>query len=128
MSIEQAIKGLDTLGERLRIERERLGWTQDEMASFGAVSCPSQKLYEYSKRTPSLHYLYLVSKAGADDVHAPGTGRRIRRDEHGHVIRSEKTGKIETESSAARAGVLPTPPAPAPPRTHRAARCPTPTS
>lgn len=68
MSIEQAIKGLDTLGERLRIKRERLGWTQDEMASYGAVSCPSQKLYEYGKRAPSLHYLYMVSEAGADAV------------------------------------------------------------
>ena len=68
MSIERAISELGTLGERLRTERERLGWTQDEMAAHGEVSCPSQKLYEYGKRFPSLHYLYRVSEAGADAV------------------------------------------------------------
>ena len=66
MAINSTIRSLATLGERLKAERERLGWSREDMASFGGVSNASQRLYDASDRVPSLTYLLHLAKAGAD--------------------------------------------------------------
>ena len=66
MGINSTIRGLASLGERLKAERTRLGWTREQMAEFGEVSRASQRLYDSSRRVPSLTYLLLLARAGAD--------------------------------------------------------------
>lgn len=77
MAINSTIRSLSTLGDRLKAERERLGWTRENMASFGGVSNASQRLYDGNDRVPSVIYLLQLAKAGADFnylLHAERTG------------------------------------------------------
>lgn len=52
--------------ERLRIERERLGFTQEAFSAIGGVSRRAQANYETSERSPDLNYLCAIAKVGAD--------------------------------------------------------------
>jgi len=51
---------------RLKLERKRLGMTQQDMATAGGVSKSSQVGYEAGARVPDLNYLRRISAAGAD--------------------------------------------------------------
>lgn len=55
-----------TIGSRLRLERERLGLTQDELAKAGGVGRQSQFRFESGQRSPDADYLAAVAKVGAD--------------------------------------------------------------
>lgn len=66
---------LDGIGERLRMERERLKQTQTDFAALGGVSKPSQVRYEHGTRHPDGVYLAKIERAGADLVFIL-TGRR----------------------------------------------------
>lgn len=51
-------------GERLRIERERLGFTQDELASKAGITRRTQVNYESGKRVPDADYLMAIAENG----------------------------------------------------------------
>lgn len=53
---------MDLLGKRLRIERERLGLTQDALG----VAPKTQRFYESGERSPDANYLEAFAKQGAD--------------------------------------------------------------
>lgn len=53
-------------GERLREERERFGWNQEELGQLGGVNRNSQGKYEKGERSPDSGYLCAVAAAGVD--------------------------------------------------------------
>lgn len=55
-----------SFGRRLRLERERLGITQIEMALAGGVKRTTQHLYETDVRVPDINYITRLKDAGAD--------------------------------------------------------------
>ncbi len=55
-----------TFGQRLKFERVRLGFTQDEMAHIGGLTKQAQFNYEQGKRHPDSIYLKNISCAGVD--------------------------------------------------------------
>ncbi len=63
---------IDSIGERLREERERLSLNQSQMAelakSLGAKGATrqSQALYEKGEQSPSAAYIAAISTSGAD--------------------------------------------------------------
>lgn len=54
------------IGERLREERERLGFTQPAFGAIGGVQKLAQLKYEKGERYPAADYLAAVGKVGAD--------------------------------------------------------------
>ncbi|WP_455387574.1 helix-turn-helix domain-containing protein [Petrachloros mirabilis] len=56
----------DGFGERLRAERERLGYTQSDFAELAGVKRVTQYLYETEEGVPNLRYLKAISDAGGD--------------------------------------------------------------
>jgi len=56
------------LGQRLKLERERLGLTQDRLAKLGGVTRASQYLYEHGDRSPKADYLLNVINVGIDPM------------------------------------------------------------
>lgn len=54
------------IGERLREERERLGFTQPAFGTIGGVQKLAQLKYEKGERFPGADYLAAVAKLGAD--------------------------------------------------------------
>jgi len=58
-----------SVGERLREERKRLGFTQAQLADYGEVSRPTQYLYENAERYPSLDYLRKIHERGIDVIY-----------------------------------------------------------
>ncbi|MFS2161141.1 helix-turn-helix domain-containing protein [Pseudomonas sp. Pseusp122] len=57
---------MNTIGERLKLERQRLGLSQDEFSALGGVAANAQRLYESGHRIPRADYLSGISSAGAD--------------------------------------------------------------
>lgn len=57
---------MDTVGERLRAERERLGLSQAALGELGGVQKLAQINYEKDKRKPDSGYLAAVAEAGVD--------------------------------------------------------------
>lgn len=55
-----------TFGHRIKLERTRLGLTQENFAALGGVKRVSQCLYEQDTRVPDLHYLQMLVKHGVD--------------------------------------------------------------
>lgn len=55
-----------TFGQRLRLERVRLGLTQENFASVGGVKRVSQHMYEQDVRVPDLNYLQSLAGHGVD--------------------------------------------------------------
>lgn len=53
---------MDSLGKRIRLERERLGLTQDALG----VAPKTQRFYENGERSPDANYLEAFAKLGAD--------------------------------------------------------------
>lgn len=52
--------------ERLKEERERLGFTQDAFGAIGGVSRRAQANYESGERSPDLSYLAAIERVGVD--------------------------------------------------------------
>ncbi|MEO5347104.1 MAG: helix-turn-helix domain-containing protein [Magnetococcus sp. YQC-9] len=52
--------------DRLKIERKRLGFTQDELAKVGDISKTSYFNYESGSREPSSSFLIAIATAGVD--------------------------------------------------------------
>lgn len=55
-----------TFGHRLKLERTRLGLTQENFAALGGVKRVSQHLYEQDVRVPDLNYLQRLVEHGVD--------------------------------------------------------------
>lgn len=65
----------NTIGERLRAERERLRLSQPELGVLGGVQKLAQINYEKDKRKPDAAYLAAVADAGVDVLYVL-TGQR----------------------------------------------------
>jgi transcriptional regulator with XRE-family HTH domain len=65
-----------TFGERLRLERERLGLTQEQFGEMGGASRLAQFKYEHDQNVPSVEYLEKLSHAKVD-AYFLLTGRRL---------------------------------------------------
>lgn len=61
--------------DRIREERERLGFTQAQFAGIGKVTPRSQQNYETTERKPDADYLAEIAKIGADILYIV-TGQR----------------------------------------------------
>lgn len=57
---------MNDFGRRLRDERERLGFSQEQLGVFGGVKKLAQLNYEKSERKPDIAYLEAIAKAGVD--------------------------------------------------------------
>ncbi|MGF6091100.1 helix-turn-helix domain-containing protein [Pseudomonas sp. 18173] len=63
------------IGERLKEERERLGFNQTEFAAKAGASKNSQYNYEKGERSPDAAYLAAVAEKGVDVLYVV-TGER----------------------------------------------------
>jgi transcriptional regulator with XRE-family HTH domain len=63
------------IGERLKAERERLGFNQTELAAKAGASKNSQYNYEKGERSPDASYLAAVAEQGVDVLYVL-TGER----------------------------------------------------
>lgn len=68
---------METIGARLREERERLGLTQPDFAQKVGVGKGAQINYEQNRRVPDAAYLALAAQMGADALYIL-TGERSR--------------------------------------------------
>lgn len=66
------------IGQRLKEERDRLGYNQTEFAALGGAAKNSQYNYEKGERSPDSEYLAAIAKAGADVLYIV-TGERTPR-------------------------------------------------
>lgn len=57
---------LNTFGERLKSERNRLGLSQEAFAAVGGVKKLAQISYEQGKTLPDIGFMVAVSKIGVD--------------------------------------------------------------
>lgn len=57
---------MESIGSRLRSERERLGYRQPDFAALAGQSKQSQIRYEAGERSPDGDYLAAIAAAGAD--------------------------------------------------------------
>lgn len=74
---------MNTFGDRLKSERERLGMTQPVFAKFGGVLKGAQINYEKGERMPDVSYLVAVAAVGVD-VSYLLTGLRLPPDVAAH--------------------------------------------
>lgn len=58
-----------SFGQRLRSERERLGFNQLDFAELGGIKRSSQILYESGRRVPDVRYLERIKGAGVDLIY-----------------------------------------------------------
>jgi transcriptional regulator with XRE-family HTH domain len=77
LDIRQTFFGgyMDSIGNRLKEERARIGITQEKMALAGGIQKRAQARYEAGERCPDGHYLSLIAELGID-VNYVLTGRR----------------------------------------------------
>jgi len=68
------------IGDRLKEERERLGFNQTELAAKAGASKNSQYNYEKGERSPDASYLAAVADQGVDVLYVV-TGHRSSMDE-----------------------------------------------
>lgn len=64
------------IGNRLREERERLGFSQTDLAALAGASKNSQYNYEKGERSPDTAYLVAVAARGVDVLYVV-TGERV---------------------------------------------------
>lgn len=57
---------MDSIGQRLKDERKRLGYNQTDFAVHGGVQKNAQSNYESDARQPDVAYLAAIAKLGAD--------------------------------------------------------------
>lgn len=63
------------IGDRLKEERQRLGFSQADFAALAGVAKTSQFNYEKGDRSPDAEYLAKVLEAGADVLYIISGGR-----------------------------------------------------
>lgn len=85
------------LGDRLREERERLGFNQTDFAALAGSTRKTQFNYESGERTPDAAYLAAISAAGAD-VSYLVTGKRFRKEVNDKLLAALRLS-IELEPS-----------------------------
>ena len=66
---------MPTISERLREQREALGFTQQALADLCGIAARSQRNYESGERLPDAAYLAAIAAAGADVLYIL-TGQR----------------------------------------------------
>lgn len=66
---------MDSVGDRLKQERERLGLSQRALGEHGGVQANAQGKYEKGDRSPDAAYLAGIAVAGADVLYII-TGRK----------------------------------------------------
>lgn len=76
---------MDTVGERLREERIRIGLSQEELAAVGGLRKLAQLNYEAGTRSPDSAYLLAIESAGVDIVYVL-TGRRVVTDSSAVIL------------------------------------------
>lgn len=69
------MENIFSIGERLREERERLGFNQTDFAALATATRQTQSNYEKGERSPDANYLLAIGAVGAD-VQYILTGRR----------------------------------------------------
>ncbi|WP_227564061.1 XRE family transcriptional regulator [Acinetobacter bereziniae] len=74
-----------SIGQRLREERERLGFTQPSFAELANTTKKSQIDYEKDVTQPKANYLALIADAGADIAYII-TGKRSERSQKSYLI------------------------------------------
>ncbi|KJZ07802.1 hypothetical protein TW85_24720 [Marinomonas sp. S3726] len=67
---------MNDFGGRLREERERLGFSQEQLGAIGGVKKLAQLKYEKGERKPDVGYLSAVEKVGVDYVFVISGKRR----------------------------------------------------
>ena len=67
---------METIGGRLRFERERLALSQPVLAEMCGVTMRSQRNYEKDERLPDAGYLAAATRSGVDVVYVL-TGERL---------------------------------------------------
>jgi transcriptional regulator with XRE-family HTH domain len=82
---------MDTIGERLREERERLDFNQVAFGAIGGVAKRAQIHYEQNERSPDAKYLAAVAKVGVD----------VR-----YVITGERKGPVPVKLTEEEAAML----------------------
>jgi len=60
------INRMDSIGQRLKEERKRLGYNQTDFATHGGVQKNAQSNYESNARMPDASYLAAIAAVGAD--------------------------------------------------------------
>lgn len=73
MSIE--VSSFDGIGGRIKLERSRLGMSQDDLGSIAGVGYKTVGLYEAGKRSPDAEFLARIGAHGIDVLYVI-TGRR----------------------------------------------------
>jgi len=87
----------DSIGARIRGERERLGYSQAEFAAAMSVTRQSQSKYENDKRYPDALYLKCLTEIGGD-VQYVLTGTRSAFDST-RQIKGDVTGKYKENTT-----------------------------
>lgn len=64
-------------GDRLKVERERLGFSQDQMAEAGRVKKRAYCYYEANERAPDVLFLEALAFAGADVLYIVSGSRSL---------------------------------------------------
>lgn len=105
---------MSSIGERLKEERDRLGFNQTAFGAIGGVLKQAQLKYEKGERFPGADYLAAVGKVGAD-VQYIVTGERcpgaLSADED-DLIRHFRSAPLAVKAAmmaAGAAGAAPTP-------------------
>jgi len=89
---------LDTFGERLRTERERLGLSQAAFGELGGVQKVAQINYEKGKRHPDAEYLAAIAAAGVDVLYVL-TGQHSNAQTSAHMTGMTNRGHVATSQS-----------------------------
>ena len=66
----------EAFADRLRVERERLGLTQEQFAALAGMSRLAQFKYEHDQSMPTVEYLAKLNEAKVDGYYLL-TGRRL---------------------------------------------------
>lgn len=105
-----------TIGERLKEERERLGFTQPAFAGLAETTKKSQIDYEKDLTQPKAGYLAVIAKVGAD-VQYIVTGERsggALTDDEKALINNFRAAPIAVKAAMMAAGAAGAAPAPGP--------------
>lgn len=82
----------ESAGERLREERSRLGFKQEEFAQIGGVNRNTQGSYERGDRSPDANYLAAIAAHGVDLLYVV-TG--VRSPQPTDSITAEEAGFVQ---------------------------------
>jgi transcriptional regulator with XRE-family HTH domain len=80
---------METVGDRLREERVRIGLSQEELAAVGGLRKQAQLNYESGSRSPDANYLLALAEAGVDIVYVL-KGERVVTDRNAVVLNEDE--------------------------------------